>query len=138
MDGDPTRSLVTRASITGGVVGGAVHAGVAASLWNHWFDNLGELLATKPLNGVYLVLGMFLLGFIPVLFYVGKRVVAPSVVVGGLLLLSVVGSWLANPVRAPAAVPTPFALYVLSWVFVVALAGVAGGVEYRLKRRATD
>jgi hypothetical protein len=135
---DSTQSLVSPASIIGGVVGGIVHAGVAVVLWNYWFDNLGEMLTVKPLNGAYIVLGMFLLGFVPVLFYVGDRVISPVIVVAVLLLLSAAGSWLANPVFAPTAVPTPFALYILLWIGVIALAGLAGGVEYRRTHRATE
>jgi hypothetical protein len=137
MDVNSTRSLVSRASIISGVAGGIVHAGVATVLWNYWFDSLGEMLGVKPLNGVYIVLGMFLLGFVPVLFYVGKRVISPGIVVAVCLLLSAVGSWLANPVRAPAAVSTPFALYILFWVGIVALAGLTGGLEYRRSHRVT-
>ena len=134
------QSIVTRTSIIGGSVGGLVHAGVAVVLWNRWFDNLWELLLTKPLNGAYIILGMFLLGFVPVLFYVGEKLIAPGIVVGVFLLLSGVGSWLMGPVRAPSAVPTPFALYILFWVGVVALASLTGGLEYRRKRqtRAAD
>ncbi|WP_246983354.1 hypothetical protein [Halorientalis marina] len=137
MSGDSPRTLVSRASVIWGVVGGIVHAGVATLLWNYWFDNLGEMLTVKPLNGSYIILGMFLLGFVPVLFYVGEGVIAPGIVVAVCLLVSVVGSWLTTPVRAPAAVPTPFALYILFWVGVVVLAGLAGGVEYRRIHRAT-
>jgi len=128
---DSTRSLVSRASIIGGVVGGTAHAGLAAFLWNYWFDDLGEMLTVKPLNGAYIILGMFLLGFVPVLFYVAERVISPGIIVGVSLLFSVFGSWLAAPVRAPAAVPTPFAPYILFWIGIVVLAGLTGGLEYR-------
>lgn len=134
---DSTQSLVSRGSIIGGVVGGIIHAGVATVLWNYWFDNLEEMLTTKPLNGAYVVLGMFLLGFVPVLFYVGKRIISPAIIVGVCLLGSAFGSWLATPVRAPAAIPTPFALYILFWVGVVALACLTGGLEFRRSHRAT-
>lgn len=134
---DSRRFLVSRAPILSGVVGGIVHAGVAAVLWNHWFDELGEMLRIKPLNGAYVILGMFLLGFVPVLFYVGKRVISPVIVVVVCLLLSAVGSWLAGPVRAPTAVPTPFGLYILFWVGIVALAGLTGGLEYRRSQQVT-
>ncbi|MEF8852941.1 MAG: hypothetical protein V5A28_11055 [Haloarculaceae archaeon] len=132
------RSLLTGASIVGGLVGGLVHAGVAVVLWNHWFDSLWELFSIKPLNGAYLILGMFLLGFVPVLFYVGERVISPAIVVAVFLLLSGFGSWLAGSIRAPSAVPTPFALYILFWVGIVALAGLTGGLEHRQKRQATE
>lgn len=134
---DSTRFPVSLASIIGGMVGGIVHAGFAAFLWNYWFDNLGEMLTVKPFNGAYIILGMFLLGFVPILLYVDERVISPVIVVAVFLLFSAVGSWLATPVRAPAAVPTPFALYILLWVGVIALAGLAGGLEYRRTYRAT-
>jgi len=95
------------------------------------------MLRIKPLNGAYVILGMFLLGFVPVLFYVGKRVISPVIVVVVCLLLSAVGSWLAGPVRAPTAVPTPFGLYILFWVGIVALAGLTGGLEYRRSQQVT-
>jgi hypothetical protein len=137
MGTDSTRSLVSRASIIGGMVGGTVHAGVAAFLWNYWFDDLGELLTVKPLDGAYIILGLFLLGFVPVLFYVGERIISPGIVVAVFLLLSVFGSWLGAPVRAPTAVPTPFALYILFWIGIVALAGLTGGLEYRRTHQTT-
>lgn len=137
MDENSERSLVTRTSIIGGSVGGLVHAGVAGFLWNHWFDDLWQMLTIKPLNGTYIILGMFLLGFLPVMFYVGEKVISPAIVVAVFLILSGFGSWLTAPVRAPSAVPTPFALYILFWVGIVALAGLIGGFEYRRKRRAT-
>lgn len=129
--------LVTRTSIIGGVIGGLVHAAVAVFLWNHWFDDLWEMLGTKPLDGTYILLGMFLLGFVPVVFYLGENVVSPAIVVAVSLILAGFGSWLASPVRAPATVVTPFALYILLWVAVVALAGVAGRAESRRRRQAT-
>ena len=132
------QSIVTRTSIIGGSVGGLVHAGVAVVLWNRWFDNLWDLLMAKPLNGAYIVLGMFLLGFVPVLFYLGEKVVSPALIVTVFLLLSVVGSWLAGPVRAPSAVPTPFGLYILFWAGVVVLASITGSLEYRRKQRSTS
>lgn len=137
MGGDSPSSFVTKSSIIGGLVGGLVHAGIAVFLWNWWFDNLWAMLMTKPLNGTYIILGMFLLGFVPVLFYVGQQIVSPLIVVSILLLISGLGSWLMGPVRAPSAVPTPFALYILFWVGIVALAGLTGRVESRRKQRST-
>lgn len=130
-------SLVSRSSISSGVVVGLVHSGIAVLLWNHWFDNLGEMLAVKPLNAIYISLGMFLLGFVPAVFYVGQEVISPAIIVGGLLVLSGVGSWVAGSVVAPRSAPTPFGLYVLSWVGIVALGVIAGRLESRRNRRAT-
>lgn len=120
------------------MAGGLAHTALAVLLWNTWFDNLWGLFTTKPLNGAYILLGMFLLGFIPVLFYVGEKVISPAIIVAVFLLLSALGSWLAGPVRPPTAVPTLFGLYILFWVGVAALAGVIGGFEYRRKQRTTD
>lgn len=138
MSGDSAKSLVSSTSLFGGLVIGLVHAGVAVLLWDYFgFDTLGELLLIKPLIGVYILFGMFVLGFVPALFYVGRRFVSPAFVVGGLLLLSASGSWLAGTVRAPAGTPTPFGLYILFWIGVVALAGLVGGVERKWKQPAT-
>lgn len=131
MGAQSARSLVSTTSIVGGVVVGLVHAGIAVVLWNRWFDSLGEMLATKPLNAVYIGLGMFLLGFVPAVFYAGRRVVSPAIIVAGLLVLSSVWSWSTGSVRAPGAVPSPFGLYILFWVGIVALGGLAGRLELR-------
>ena len=132
------QSIITRTSIIGGLVGGLVHAGLAVFLWNSWFDNLLEMIMIKPFNGAYIVLGMFLLGFIPVLFYVGEKVISPAIIVAVFLLLSGLGSWLAGPVRSPSAVSTPFGLYILLWVGVVALVSFTGKLEYRRKHQAAS
>jgi len=125
-----TQSLLSRASISTGSVVGLLHAGVAVLLWDYFgLDNLPELVAIKPLVGGYILVGMFALGFVPTLFYVSRTFVSPAAVVGGSLLLSIVGSLLVGPVRAPAGTPTPFGFYILFWIGVVALAGLIGGFE---------
>ena len=131
------QSIITRTSVIGGLVGGLAHTVLAVLLWNNWFDDLWGMLMIKPLNGAYIVLGMFLLGFIPVLFYVGEKIISPAIITAVFLLVSTLGSWLVGPVRPPSAVPTLFGLYILFWIGVVALAGVIGGFEYRRKQRAT-
>ena len=132
------QSVVTRTSVIGGLVGGLIHMVLAVLLWNNWFDDLWGMLMTKPLNGAYLVLGMFLLGFVPVLFYIGEKIISPGIIIAVFLLVSTLGSWLMGPVRPPSAVPTLFGLYILFWVGVVALVGVIGGFECRRKQRTTD
>lgn len=82
------RSLVSRSSIGSGVAVGLVHAGIAGFLWYYWFDNLGEMLASKPLNAVYIGLGMLFLGFVPAGFYTGQKVVFPAIIVTVLLVLA--------------------------------------------------
>lgn len=131
------RSVVSRTSIISGVAIGFVHAAIAVLLWNQWFDSLGEMLAVKPLNGLYIALGMFFLGFIPAMFYAGRKVVSPAIIVAVLLVLSVLGSWMAGPVQAPRSGPTPFGLYILLWVGIVVLVGIAGTLEARRNQRTT-
>ena len=131
------QSLITRASIIGGLTGGVAHTALAVLLWNNWFNDLWGMLMTKPLNGAYILLGMFFLGFIPALFYVDEKVISPTIIIAVFLLLSTLSSWLAGPVRSPSAVPTLFGLYILFWIGVAALAGVIGGFEYRHKQRPT-
>lgn len=131
-------SLVSTTSIFSGVVVGLVHAGIAVFLWNYWFDNLGEMLAIKPLNGLYIGFGMFFLGFVPAMFYAGQKVVSPAIIVAVLLILSGFGSWLVDSVRAPSSAPTPFGLYILFWVGIVVLVGITGRLELRRKQRATS
>lgn len=135
---NPATSLISWSSLFQGSMGGMLHAGVAVVLWDYFgFDNLGELLLAKPLTGLYILVGMFVLGFVPALCYAGRRFIAPAVVVGGLLLLSTAASWVSGTVRAPAGTPTPFGFYILLWIGVVALAGVLGGIEYTWKRPDT-
>ena len=135
MDEGSTRSLVSRTSIIGGLIGGLVHAATVVVLWNYFgLDDLGELVAIKPLYGLYLILGMFVLGFLPALFYVGQNYIFPAFVVSGSLFVSAIGSWQAGPVRAPVGGPTPFGVYVVFWVGVVVLAGLAAGFERTRKR----
>lgn len=124
-------------SISSGVAAGLVHAGFAVILWNYWFDNLWEMTATKPLNGLYIGFGMFVLGFVPAMFYVRRKVVSPAIIVAVLLVLSVFGSWSAGPVLAPSSNPTPFGLYILFWVGIVVIVVISGQWEFRRKQRAT-
>lgn len=132
------QSLVTRDAIIVGLVAGLVHVTVSVVLWNSWFDNLWRMFSVKPQNAVYLLLGMFLLGFVPVLFYVGNKVRSPAVIVGTLLFLSGFASVLAGPVTAPSASPTPFALYILLWPGIVALSGLTGVWENHRAHRVTS
>lgn len=123
------QSLVSTRSIVSGVVVGLIHAGIAVVLWNRWFDTLWGLLVTKPLTGGYILLGMFLLGFVPAVFYSARRVVSPAVIISIALFLSGALSWQSGTVRAPAGAPTPFGLYLLSWIAIVTIASVVGRVE---------
>lgn len=129
------QSLLSKLSIIGGLVGGLVHTALAVVLWNYFgLDSLRELFLTKPVYGMYIFLGMFALGFIPALFYFGKKFISPALVVTLLLLVTGVGSWQAGPVQAPVGGPTPFGIYILFWVLIVALAGLISRVERLLNQ----
>jgi hypothetical protein len=78
---------------------------------------------------------MFMLGFVPAMFYAGRKVVSPAIITAILLVLSGFGSWLAGPVFAPSSNPTPFGLYILFWVGIVVLVGVSGRWEARRQHR---
>jgi len=137
MDNSSKQSIITRTSIIGGVVGGLVHVSVAIFLWNSWFENLSEMYLVKPQNAVYYLLGMFLLGLVPIMFYVETKIRLPAILVGAFLLVSGFASWLADPVTAPSANPTAFGLYILLWPGIVALASLTGVWEYRRSQRPT-
>lgn len=131
-------ALVTRDAIVGGIAAGFVHAGVSIVLWNTWFEHLREMYIAKPQNAAFFLLGMFLLGFVPVLFYIGEKIRSPAVIVGVLLVLSGTASLLMGPVTAPSGNPTPFGIYILLWPLIVALAGVAGVREFRRNQPAPE
>lgn len=138
MDDGSNGSLLSTTSLVVGLDGGLLHAGIAVTLWTYFgFDDLVELLAIKPLTGLYVVIGMVALGFVPAVFYAGWKVVSPAIIVAALVVLSGFGSVLVGKIRAPAGGPTPFGLYILAWVGVVVLVGVAGGVERNQNRRST-
>lgn len=129
MNDQDTQSVVSRTSMISGVAVGLFHAAVAGLLWNQWLDDLGAMLAIKPLNVLYIDFGMFLLGFVPAMFYTERKVVPPAIIVGVLLVLSVLGSAMWGPVQAPRAGLTPFGLYILLWVGVIVLVEVTGTLE---------
>jgi len=85
---------------------------------------------------VYNGIGAVLLGAIPTLLLVTKRLVTPSFIVAGALTVSAYGTWsvyVAPPVTPTPVDPTPFGWYMIGWVIVVTLALVAGGTEYGVR-----
>lgn len=136
MSDSSRRSLASTTTIASGVIVGFTHLAVAVLLWNHWFDNLWELTATKPLSGLYLLLGMFSLGFVPTVLYVGRKVVSPAIIVGGSLVIGGAGSALLSAVTAPSAAPTPFALYAFLWAGILLIGIMAGRSEFSRNQQA--
>jgi len=133
-----TRSLVSKTSIVGGLIGGLVHAGLSIFLWNYLYESVWEILRVDPFQGVYTILGMFLLGFVPVVIYIDKKVISPAIIIGGLLTFSGISSWLIGPPRAPFGGPTPFGVYILLWVGIIVFAVAMGRHEYRQVQQPTS
>ncbi|MFB6300648.1 MAG: hypothetical protein ABEH65_10350, partial [Halobacteriales archaeon] len=117
--------------LVGPFVVGLGHAVIAVWLWNRWFEKLGDMLAAKPFNALYILLGMFCLGFVPAVLYTHRELISPAAIVTVFLAMSVLGSWLAGPVGAPSAVPTPFAFYILLWIGILIVATISGILEMR-------
>jgi hypothetical protein len=128
--------LLTKASVISGLVGGLAHTGVAALIWQQGGVSLWAFVFEEPYNlaAMYLGLGVFSLGFVPALLYVGREVTSPAKVIVGFLLFSMVGSWLLGRPRPPATGLTMFGLYLFVWVIPVGFAVVAADIEYRQKR----
>jgi len=119
------------------LLAGLLHAGVAIFLWNVFlYDNLWELLLIKPPSGAYVLVGMFALGFVPVLYSITQKSVSPVLLVSVLLIVSVYSEW-QGYFTSPVGGPGPFGVYILSWIGVVLLAGLAGVVERKLTQRET-
>jgi|SRR6056297_979081 len=119
------------------LVAGLLHAGVAIFLWNFFsYDNLWELLLVKPPSGAYILIGMFALGFVPVLYSMTQKSISPVLLVSVLLIVSVYSEW-QGYFTSPFGGPGPFGVYILSWIGVVLLAGLAGNIELKLKQRET-
>lgn len=131
MAGFPDLKPGARTSLIGGLLGGLFHTALAVGLWTGFgLDDLLELASVKPLYGLYVFLGMFALGFVPAVFYLGGDHVMPGLVVGSFLILSVVPSWRAGPAEAPQGGPTPFGFYILFWIGIIVLAVLAARFEH--------
>jgi hypothetical protein len=81
---------------------------------------------------------MFLLGFVPVMLYIDKKVISPAIIIGGLLTLSGISSWLIGPPRGAFGGPTPFYIYIILWVGIIVFAVVMGRHEYRQVQQPTS
>lgn len=123
-----TAFLPSRRTFGFTLLGGILHLSIVVMLWI-WFG----FTARGDLFLVYSGIGAVLLGAIPTLLLVTKRLVTPSFIVAGGLTVSAYGTWsryVAPPVTPTPVDPTPFGWYMIGWVIVVALALVAGGAEY--------
>ncbi|WP_254524011.1 hypothetical protein [Natrinema caseinilyticum] len=114
-----------------GLVAGLLHAGVAALLWDYFRYGV---LWDVSFTGVYITAGIFALGFVPVLSSTRQKSISPVLLVSILLLASVYSEW-QGYFSPRFGGPGPFGWYILLWVGVVLLAGLAGDLEVTLKQR---
>lgn len=128
--------FISRTSAITSTVAGLLHAGVSVFFWNHFYETIGEILSYNLLLGAYLLIGMFSLGFIPVAYSTTQKSISPVLLVSVSLIVSVYTEWQAQ--RSPAfGGPGFFGMYIIFWVGVVLLAGLAGDIEVKLKQRTT-
>ena len=127
-----TTALPSRRGLSFALCGGLLHLSIAGILWL-WFG----FTARVDLFLVYIGIGALLLGAIPILLLVTKRLITPSLIVAAALTVSAYGTWsvyIAPPVTPAPVDPTPFGWYLIGWVIVIAVALVAGGGEYEFRR----
>lgn len=129
-------TLPSRRTFGLALFGGILHLSIVGVLWL-WFGfttNGGLFLA-------YTGIGAVLLGAIPSLLLVTKRLVTPSLIVAGALTVSTYRTWsvYVAPTVTPTPVdPTPLGWYLIGWFIVVVVALVVGGAEYGLRHFGKD
>lgn len=134
-----------RRTLTAGVIGGLVHAVVVGGLYVylHGPELFGYSTATNSLGPfepftLYVIGGAFVLGVVPAVLLVDRRLVTPSLaiiaIVAGILLLSPRGLQR----RPRAAGPPDFAFYFIWWFAPLFVASLAGGIEYGARRLLRD
>jgi hypothetical protein len=135
-----------RRTLIAGCIGGLVHAVVVGGLYVylHGPELFGYSTATDSFGlfepfTLYVVVGAFVLGVLPAVLLVDRRLVTPSlaiiVIVAGILLLSPRG--LQRRPRA-AGPPGNFAFYFIWWFAPLFVATLAGGIEYGARRLRRD
>jgi len=136
MSEDTEQPFISRTAAITSTVAGVLHAGVSVFFWNHFYETIGEILSFNLLSGAYLLIGMFALGFVPVACSITQKSISPVILVSVSLIVSVYTEWQVH--QSPAfGGPGFFGMYIIFWVGVVLLAGLAGYLEVKLKQRAT-
>jgi hypothetical protein len=134
-----------RWTLIAAVVGGLVHVVVGGLyVYLHGPELFGYSTATDSFGlfepfTLYVVVGGFVLGVVPAVLLVDRRLVTPSlaiiVIVAGILLLTPRG--LQRRPRA-AGPPGNFAFYFIWWFAPLFVATLAGGIEYGARRLRRD
>ena len=118
-----------------GIVTGLVHLLISVLLWYRFeFESLLTLFSSETSYAAYVVVGMFVVGFVPGVLYAQQRAVSPLFIVVGLLALTGFGTWQTVQSNLTPVGPTPFGWYTLLWVGVLVIAGLFGGVELQIKQ----
>jgi hypothetical protein len=130
-----------RQPLLAGVVGGLVHA-VAVGGLNAYLSG-PEVFGYSPAANsfglfepihAFILVGTFLLGAVPAVLLVERRLVTPSltiVAIAAVVALSLPGTLEPHPELAG---PSNFDFYFLFWVGPLFVACVAGGVEHLARR----
>lgn len=127
-------STPSRRTLGLGLLGGLVHSALASGLWV-WFGFTTRVQGNELFLG-YILTGAVVLGVVPTLLLVTKRLVSPILAIAGLGLGSAYQTWsvYVAPEIAPTPVdPTPFGWYLLGWIIVIAVALILGGGEYGIR-----
>ena len=123
------RPFISRTSAIASMVAGLLHAGIAIYFWDYFLYD--SQFITTP-GGTYIIIGMFALGFVPVLYTAVHKCISPVLLVSILLIFSVHTEWHSSYAFGG---PRAFGLYIFLWVGIVLLAGLAGYIEVKLKHR---
>lgn len=135
------RQIVTREAALVGLGVGIVHAALAVLLRSFVFGfDLGGRGWVAVGIGVWMLVGATLEAGIPGFLYARYSLVAPLLVVVGLFGWSAFRTWtylqdLSASGAAMGVAFTPFTGYLVAWFAVLALALLAGGLEYAVSNR---
>lgn len=128
-------------ALIAGVIGGLVHA-IAVGGLNAYLSGpevFGYSAASnsfgllEPIHG-YILVGTFLLGAVPAVLLVERRLVMPSLTTVATVAVVVLSSSGGLEPHPELAGPSNFDFYFLLWVGPLFIAGVAGGLEYGVRR----
>lgn len=128
----PSSPVPSARAVVAGVGGGLAHLALVFSLWGAFGVTPSTADPVAATAAVYLLAGAVLVGALPVVLLVDRRLVAPAVAVAGVLVFSAYRTW--RLVESPAALPRWFDLYVAGWPAVLAVVVVLAVAECSLRR----
>jgi hypothetical protein len=126
--------ILTPRTVGAGVAAGVVHlavvvtAGTQFGILNWWYPMLASIVFD-----IWMLLGALLVGSIVGVLLQRYRLVTPAFVVASTLAVATYRTWTYVQTHGDTHFPSLFALYMLLWFVVAALALGAGLVEHRLR-----